>query len=614
MLHIKPTSKPEAKAPVKKPTTQQSLNSTSLLHTQSLEPSSSHTRHPIFNITEGTYEDSPTSSAVSYPPVKANFSTNNEKTLLPTAQVHIKHMGTLFTLRALIDQGSQKSFVSEKAQRRLQLPTYRENFSITGMGGTIVENANRVCQLTLFSKRCNISINTKAIVLQKLTSFLPSFQLHKPNLSEIKDLDLADPYFYTPGPIDLVIGSDLIPQILLQGVKHQVFGSLLAQNTIFGWYLSGPLKSIECTSFDTHVVEDSSENFNTQLKLFWETEEITEPRPPSDADAFCEKFYQDTTYRQSDGRYVVRLPFKSEFPSNLTLGPSRSQAMKQAIRMEHTLKKNPDLKEEYNRVLEEYLSLDHMKSITPYEIHEDGKCFSYYLPHHSVVKPDSKSTKVRVVFNASKPSASGTSLNDILHIGPTLQSDLMFVILNWRLYKYVFNGDIQKMYRQILLHEDDQQYQRILFRRENDTKLTDFALKTVTFGVNCAPYLAIRTLHQLANDSKASYPLAQRILTNETYVDDILSGGHDIPSCVDSQTQLIQCLLSAGFPLKKITANHTEILSHIPAEDLLDSDLLKLDCSSSTKTLGIQWHALKDSFSYSIDPIKSQTSATKRQI
>lgn len=237
------------------------------------------------------------------------------------------------------------------------------------------------------------------------------------------------------------------------------------------------MQSIECSSFHTHVVEDSSENLNSQLKLFWETEEITESHPPSDADAFCEKFYQDTTYRQSDGRYVVRLPFKSEFPSDFTLGSSRSQAMKQAIRMEHTLNKNPNLKEEYNRVLEEYLSLDHMKPIPPYEIHEDGKYFSYYLPHHSVVKPDSKSTKVRVVFNASKPSASGTSLNDILHIGPTLQSDLMFVILNWRLYKYVFNGDIQKMYRQILLHEEDQQYQRILFRRKTRLNSRTLPLK-----------------------------------------------------------------------------------------------------------------------------------------
>lgn len=77
------------------------------------------------------------------------------------------------------------------------------------------------------------------------------------------------------------------------------------------------------------------------------------------------------------------------------------------------------------------------------EIIRDGKYFSFYLPHHAVIKPDSKTTKLRVIFNASKQSHSGISLNDVLHTGPVLQNDLMIVILKLRLYKYVFNGDIE---------------------------------------------------------------------------------------------------------------------------------------------------------------------------
>ena len=136
------------------------------------------------------------------------------------------------------------------------------------------------------------------------------------------------------------------------------------------------------------------------------------------------------------------------------------------------------------------------------EIIRDGKYFSFYLPHHAVIKPGSKTTKVRVVFNASKTSHSGLSLNDVLHTGPVLQNDLMLIILKWRLYKYVFNGDIEKMYRQIYVHKEDKDFQRVLFPRTPDSPIEDFKLKTVTFGVNCAPYLAIRTLHQLAEDSK----------------------------------------------------------------------------------------------------------------
>jgi len=65
---------------------------------------------------------------------------------------------------------------------------------------------------------------------------------------------------------------------------------------------------------------------------------------------------------------------------------------------------------------------------------------SYYLPHHAVLKPESATTKVRVVFNASSPLANVTGLNDVLHAGPILQFDLSTQILMWQyfqLYRWV---------------------------------------------------------------------------------------------------------------------------------------------------------------------------------
>lgn len=169
-----------------------------------------------------------------------------------------------------------------------------------------------------------------------------------------------------------------------------------------------------------------------------------------------------------------------------------------------------------------------MEPTTSHEVIRSGKYFSFYLPHHAVLRPESRTTKVRVVFNASKSSNSGNSLNDVLYTGPTLQTDLTFLILNWRLYQFVFNGDIEKMYRQILVHENDQDFQRIVFRKTPEHPIRDYKLKTVTFGVNCAPYLAIRTLHQLAEDSEHKFPMCGKILKQETYVDDVFSGGHDL--------------------------------------------------------------------------------------
>ncbi|XP_017475919.1 PREDICTED: uncharacterized protein LOC108366124 [Rhagoletis zephyria] len=482
-----------------------------------------------------------------------------------------------------------------------------------GMGGRVMQKANKICAITICSADTTMNITTNAIILPQLTHFLLSFKVTYIELQEYSSLPLADPNCFTPARIDMVLGSDVIPQVLLPGPKTNVGGSLIAKNSIFGWILSGPVTE-HVSSFTTQVIENSTDTLNDLLKKFWEQEEVPSTPTLTDDDVFCENLYERSTVRRDDGRYVVKLPFKTTFPDTIALGHSRPAAQQQYLSIERSIERKPELQQTYTKVLEEYLTLDHMEPTASQEIIRDGKYFSFYLPHHAVLKPDSKTTKVRVVFNASKLSHSGISLNDILHTGPVLQNDLMLVILKWRLYKYVFNGDIENMYRQIYVQPEEQDFQRIVFRRTPQSSVEDFKLKTVTFGVNCAPYLAIRTLHQLAKDSHDKHPKAAKILLNEIYVDDILSGGHDLDSTLTSMNEVIAALKSAGFPLKKMTANHKDILQNIPTSDRLEADFLQFQESSSTKTLGIKWNALNDEFLYSIDPLPDSNVATKRQI
>jgi len=110
-----------------------------------------------------------------------------------------------------------------------------------------------------------------------------------------------------------------------------------------------------------------------------------------------------------------------------------------------------------------------------------------------------------VVLNASSPAESGVSLNVILHAGPVLQSDLTIPILKWRYFQYVYSADIEKMYRQMWVDPKHSPFQRILLRN-SEGHIRDFELQAVTFGVNCAPFLAIRFLQQLATDVQLNNP------------------------------------------------------------------------------------------------------------
>lgn len=213
--------------------------------------------------------------------------------------------------------------------------------------------------------------------------------------------------------------------------------------------------------------------------------------------------------------------------------------------------------------MHEYEALGHMQRIEKQHLPTSN----YFIPHHCVLKPDSSTTKLRVVFDASAKTSTGLSLNDILHKGPTVQSELFSILLRFRLHKYVFTADIEKMYRQILMHDEDSAYQLIVWRDNDSEEYRYYRLKTVTYGTTSAPYLATKCLQYLATQNTDKYPLGSEVVHDDFYVDDCLSGANDITTAQEMQRQVTTLLDDAGFKLRKWCANNSRLLSGIPPED-----------------------------------------------
>lgn len=224
--------------------------------------------------------------------------------------------------------------------------------------------------------------------------------------------------------------------------------------------------------------------------------------------------------------------------------------------LEHKLQRDPDLYAQYRDFMKEYEALSHM--VISKQL---GK---YYIPHHGVVKRNGTNTKLRVVFDASAASTSKYSLNDLLYTGPKLQNDIAQILHRCRLKRYMFTADICKMYRQIRIHLNDRTYQHIVWRNYLSDELQDYELTTVTYGVSASPYQAIRVLLQLEREDGHKFPSAQKILSTQTYVDDIVSGDDTISALLQRQADLVQLLMQAGFELKKWSSNSREILRQIP--------------------------------------------------
>ncbi|GJQ77806.1 hypothetical protein Trydic_g4703, partial [Trypoxylus dichotomus] len=154
------------------------------------------------------------------------------------------------------------------------------------------------------------------------------------------------------------------------------------------------------------------------------------------------------------------------------------------------LNKNPPLKQEYGEFIKEYLELGHMRKAKLYNYSTEPH---FYLPHHAVVKENSITTRLRVVFDGSAKTSSGVSLNDTLMVEPKLQQDLFDIVCRFRLYAYVITADVAKMYRQVRINEQCMPFQRILWRMSDKSDVEIFELTTVTYGTASASYLATKT-------------------------------------------------------------------------------------------------------------------------
>ncbi|XP_030757462.1 uncharacterized protein LOC115883267 [Sitophilus oryzae] len=328
-----------------------------------------------------------------------------------------------------------------------------------------------------------------------------------------------------------------------------------------------------------------------------------------------EENFCKTTVLLDSGHFQVDLPLKGP-NANGTLGESFDFARKRFYQLEKRFEKNPDLFLQYKKFIDEYISLNHAR-IVPLSMKSDQNENKYFFPHHCVIRNDSKSSKLRVVFDGSLKTSSGLSLNDIMYKGYTVQPDLYDILLRFRTFKYVITSDIEKMYRQVRINPKHTYLHNILWREKPCEKLQCIELSTVTYGTNCAPYLATRVLKELAVINQKTFPLASNALLSQCYVDDILCGQDSYENLVELHRQLMQLCKLGNFHLHKWCSNSNSLLNNINHSHKSDISQENYDIKVdgiSNKVLGIFWNPNLDVFSISLPIPSEEKQVTKREV
>ncbi|KMQ86855.1 hypothetical protein RF55_14051 [Lasius niger] len=221
--------------------------------------------------------------------------------LLATARVTVAdRYGNPHTIRALIDQGSEVSLISEALVQQLRLPRTHSAVSIIGIGGARSGATRGKVKLALTSKATGAEFSAVAFILPRLSSYQGTTMTSSTAWPHIKRLTLAEPHYLKDDPVDVLLGAEVYSIILEDGLRKGGPHAPIAQRTILGWILSGGV----------------------------------------------------------EGRYIVRLPFSL---SPMNLAETRKPAERLLTTMERKSSQDSRFGQLYRMLMREYEDLQHMQ-------------------------------------------------------------------------------------------------------------------------------------------------------------------------------------------------------------------------------------------------------------
>lgn len=504
--------------------------------------------------------------------LKKSFCTTAKEigTFLPSALVLVSQGENKKILaRTFLDSCSEVNLISESLVKRLKCSRKKSNVVLeTAMPGSL--SIAKCCRIKIESRSRDYFLEADFQIASRIAN---DFIVYDTSKYKNKNIDFADDPKLGGSRVDLLIGAEFFEAVMLSGRFKQLNEPYLRE-TMFGWVAIGVARS--------QVGSDVSKCYLTiqdQLQQFFVLEDVSSARNSWTLEEVkCDEHFE-STYSRNPGGFEVALP---KGLSLNFLGESRFIAFKQFCALERRL--SDDEFVVYKGFMDEYIHLGHMTLIEK----PDPSEFRCYLPHHAVYKKSSTTTGMRAVFNASCPTATGYSLNDVLMKGPVLQDDLFSILLRFRCKKVAFTADIAKMYRQVSMRKEDRRLQCVLWRDKPSEPIRTYELNTVTYGTKPASYLATKCLSKLADECDGEFPETATIIRQDFYMDDLLTGGSSVKEVKARLRELRQILGDAGFPLRKFASNSLAVLDGLDS-DCVENTLEIEGEEQSVGVLGLRW-------------------------
>ncbi|XP_057294660.1 uncharacterized protein LOC130623195 [Hydractinia symbiolongicarpus] len=505
-------------------------------------------------------------------------------------------------INVLWDGGSTISLITFDAARRLNLSGRSTRLEITKVGGEVSLIESMKYNVTLIDENNrHVRINVLGIDVisndiagvhtndnPELTADNPPTSINRPQVG---------------GRIDCLIGYDYAA---FHPVPIKVAGHLL----VLHGRLVGGCQPVRKGVFTKRVENAQVCHVQGHLNEFFSIESLgiqCTPRCGSCKCGNCHpggkdmKLKEEREYRliednlkndETEKRWEAAYPWikdPHELPNNRSVVLARLQST------EKRLLKNLEHADTYNRQIQDMIKRGASRIVSTEELNQYRGPI-HYISHHAVLKPDSKSTPCRIVFNSSA-NFHGHVLNEYYAKGPDMLNTLLGVLLRFRENRVALLGDISKMFYAIKIPIRDQMTHLFLWRDlQTDKEPNTYAMTAVNFGDKPSATMAMVALRKTAEKQRQNYPISCKAIIDNSYMDDITDNADNAEEVIQRTREIDIILATGGFKIKEWTISGLEK----PGSDGTHP-IGELDNEDTEKVLGMKWQFKVDHLLFDIN-------------
>lgn len=505
---------------------------------------------------------------------------------------------------AFLDPGSSASFCTVGLMEKLDLSGKKTKILLRTMGQEKVVESYMASSLEVAGLDSNAYCEVPKMFTQQ------EMPVKRSNIPRQKDLEKWPHLKHVCLPeidkdVEILIGMNVPRALEPLEVIRSVDGGPYAVRTMLGWTVNGPLGDCSDTSVcHSEVLVNRisavtlDELWNKQFKTdFPENSQDEQPGLLREDCRFLEM--ANETVKLVEGHYNVALPLRDR---KVSMPNNRKIAEQRTLNLKRRFSRDTSFHKDYTTFMNDLITNGYAERVPHSDLERtDGKV--WYIPHHGVYHPQKK--KIRVVFDCGA-SFQHVSLNSHLLQGPDLTSTLIGVLTRFRKEPTVLMSDIEAMFHQVRVPQEDADLLRFLWWSNGDVTedLTEYRMVVHLFGATSSPSCANFALRRCAKDNKELF--SQQVfdtIMNCFYVDDLLTSVASEEEAITLCNDLRTICAKGGFHLTKWISNSRAVLAAIPEEERarevkdldLDQDVLPVE-----RALGVRWCVQSDTFKFSI--------------